>query len=102
VPPELDGFRDFLIALRTRVIGFRKPVAYVHGDSHYPRIDKPFLDAQGRRLENFTRVETFGDNSANGTNDVNWIKVNVNPRSREVFSYQLEIVPQNRTAVPAP
>lgn len=102
VPPELDGFRDFLIALRTRVIGFRKPVAYVHGDSHYPRIDKPFLDAQGRRLENFTRVETFGDNSANGTNDVNWIKVNVNPRSREVFSYQLEIVPANRTAVPAP
>jgi len=33
---------------------------------------------------------------------VNWIKVNVDPRSREVFSYQLEIVPQNRTAVPAP
>jgi hypothetical protein len=102
VPPELDGFRDFLIALRTRVIGFRKPVAYVHGDSHYPRIDKPFLDAQGRRLENFTRVETFGNNSANGTNDVNWIKVNVDPQRREVFSYQLEIVPQNRTAVPAP
>ena len=67
-----------------------------------PRIDKPFLDAQGRSLENFTRVETFGNNSANGTNDVNWIKVNVDPQRREVFSYQLEIVPQNRTAVPAP
>lgn len=102
VPPALDGYKDFLIALRTRVIGFRKPVAYVHGDSHYMRIDKPFLDAQGRRLENFTRVETFGDNAANGNNDVNWIKVNVDPRSREVFSYQLEIVPANRTAVPAP
>jgi hypothetical protein len=25
--------------------------AYVHGDSHYFRIDKPLLDAQGRRLE---------------------------------------------------
>jgi len=37
-------------------------VAYVHGDSHYFRVDKPFLDAKGRRLENFTRVETFGDN----------------------------------------
>jgi hypothetical protein len=102
VPPELDGFKDFLIALRTRVIGFRKPVAYVHGDSHYARIDKPFLDAQGRRLENFTRVETFGDNAANGNNDVNWTKVTVDQRSREVFSYQLEIVPANRTAVPAP
>jgi hypothetical protein len=66
------------------------------------RIDKPFQDAQGRRLENFTRVETFGDNQANGDNDVNWVKVTVNPRSREVFSYQIEIVPANRTAVPAP
>jgi len=101
-PPELDGYKDFLIALRTRVIGFRKPVAYVHGDSHYARIDKPFLDAQGRRLENFTRVETFGDNAVNGNNDVHWTKVTVDPRSREVFSYQLQIVPANRTAVPSP
>jgi hypothetical protein len=95
-----DGFQEFLIALRTEVIAFRKPVAYVHGDSHYFRVDKPFLDAQGRRLENFTRVETFGDNQANGNNDVNWLKVLVDPRSREVFSYQQQIVPGNRTAVP--
>ena len=97
-----DGFHDFLTALRERVIEFRRPVAYVHGDSHYFRIDKPFLDSLGRRLENFTRVETFGDNQANGTNDVNWLKVVVDPRSREVFSYQPQIVPANRTAVPAP
>ena len=97
-----DGFKDYLLALREEVVAFRKPVAYVHGDSHYFRIDKPFLDAAGRRLENFTRVETFGDNAANGNNDVNWIKVTVDPRSREVFSYETQIVPQNRTAVPAP
>jgi hypothetical protein len=97
-----DGFKDFLLALRDEVVAFRKPVAYVHGDSHYHRIDKPFLDAQGRRLENFTRVETFGDNQANGTNDVNWLKVSVDPRGREVFSYQAMIVPANRVAVPAP
>jgi len=74
----------------------------VHGDSHYFRIDKPLLDAQGRRLENFTRVETFGNNAANGLNDVQWLKVFVDPRSREVFSYQPQIVPGNRVAVPAP
>jgi len=28
------------------VIAFEKPVAYVHGDSHYFRVDKPFLDAK--------------------------------------------------------
>lgn len=97
-----DGFQDYLVALREEVIAFRKPVAYVHGDSHYHRIDKPLLDSLGRRLENFTRVETFGDNQANGTNDVNWLRVRVDPRSREVFAYQQQIVPANRTAVPAP
>jgi len=97
-----DGFQSFLLALRDEVIAFKQPVAYVHGDSHYFRIDKPFLNATGQRLENFTRVETFGDHQENGTNDVNWLKVFVDPRSREVFSYQQQIVPGNRVAVPAP
>lgn len=97
-----DGYQEFLIALRDEVIAFRKPVAYVHGDSHYFRVDKPFQDSQGQRLENFTRVETFGNNPENGTNDVQWVKVLVDPHSREVFAYQPQIVPDNRTAVPAP
>jgi hypothetical protein len=97
-----DGYREFLKALRDEVIAFRKPVAYVHGDSHYFRVDKPLLDARGRRLENFTRVETFGDNQGNGTNDVQWVKVTVDARKGEVFSYQAQIVPSNRVAVPAP
>jgi hypothetical protein len=97
-----DGFHDFLSALRDQVIAFAKPVAYVHGDSHYFRIDRPFLDSQGRRLENFTRVETFGDNQANGNNDVHWLKVLVEPHSRDVFAFQAQIVPANRVAVPAP
>jgi hypothetical protein len=95
-----DGFQEFLLALRNEVIAFAKPVAYVHGDSHYFRVDRPFLDDQGRRLENFTRVETFGDHQENGINDVQWLKVIVDPHSREVFSYQAQIVPANRVAVP--
>ena len=97
-----DGFVQFLTALRDEVTTFRKPVAYVHGDSHYYRVDKPFLDATGRRLENFTRIETFGNNPQNGTNDVNWIKVRVDPRSRDVFSFEAMMVPGNRVAVLAP
>ena len=102
--PATDGYQAFLSALREEVIAFRKPVAYVHGDSHYFRVDKPFLDASGKRLENFTRVETFGDNAANGTNDANWVKVLVDARSREVFAYQPQIVPGNRVdhTPPAP
>jgi hypothetical protein len=101
-PVGPDGFQEFLLALRDEVVHFRKPVAYVHGDSHYFRVDKPFQDALGRRLENFTRVETFGNNPGNGNNDVQWIKATVDARTREVFSYEAQIVPGNRTAVPAP
>jgi hypothetical protein len=97
-----DGYKELLNVLRDETVAFRKPVALVHGDSHYFRIDKPLQDAQGRRLENFTRVETFGDHQENGDNDVHWVKVTVDPNSREVFSYQPQIVPGNRTAVPAP
>jgi hypothetical protein len=103
-----DGYQEFLTELRNQVIAFKKPVVFVHGDSHYFRIDKPFLDAQGRRLENFTRVNTFGDHAGldpnhpeYDNNDVHWVKVLVDDRSREVFSFQPQIVPANRVAVPA-
>jgi hypothetical protein len=98
----LDGFQAFLVELRNLTIAFKKPVVYVHGDSHYFRVDKPLLDSTGRRLENFTRVETFGDNAKNGLNDVHWVKALVDPTSRDVFAFQEEIVPANRVAVPAP
>jgi hypothetical protein len=97
-----DGYQQFLSALRDLAATFRKPVVYVHGDSHYFRVDKPLLDEQGRRLENFTRVETFGDNAATGLNDVQWVKALVDPHSRDVFAFQAQIVPGNRTAVPSP
>ena len=93
-----DGFKSILSKLRDLTIDFKKPVVLVHGDSHYFRIDKPFQDSQGRRLENFTRVETFGD----GNNDVHWVKALIDPQSRDVFAFQPQIVPANRVAVPAP
>jgi hypothetical protein len=99
---QADGFQSYLVALRNDTIAFQKPVVLVYGDSHYFRIDKPLVDATGRRLENFTRVETFGDNAANGLNDVHWVKVLVDPSSRDVFAFQPQIVPTNRVAVPAP
>ena len=94
-----DGFHDFLVALRAQVIAFGKPVAYVHGDSHYFRVDKPLLDATGKRVTNFTRVETFGDHQPT-LGDVNWLKVNVDPSSREVFSYEPQIVNRDPILVP--
>ena len=98
---SFDGFKDFLVAMRAKVIAFRKPVTYVHGDSHYFRIDKPLMDASGLvRLQNFTRVETFGDHAEGGNNDVQWVKVLVDPGTPEVFAYQPQIIPANQTPAP--
>jgi hypothetical protein len=100
---DFDGFKDFLVALRAKVIAFGRPVTYVHGDSHYFRIDKPLLDPAGLiRLQNFTRVETFGDHAEGSNNDVQWVKVLVDPRTPEVFAYQPQIVPANQAEVAVP
>jgi hypothetical protein len=90
-----DGYQSFLTALRDETVAFGKPVAAVHGDSHYFRVDKPLLDATGRRVQNFTRVETFGDHQENNNNDVQWVKVDVDPSSRGVFSFQPQIIASN-------
>jgi hypothetical protein len=97
-----DGLQDILTELRAQTIAFRKPVVLVHGDSHYFMVDKPFRDSAGRQIENFTRVETFGDNAAFGLNAVHWVKVLVDPQSRDVFAFQPQTVPADRVAVPAP
>jgi hypothetical protein len=93
-----DGYTDFLRALREETIAFGNPVVLVHGDSHYFRVDKPLLDAAGNRIENFTRVETPGNNAQSGSNDVQWVSVEVDPRDDEVFTFQQEVV---RANVPA-
>jgi hypothetical protein len=104
-----DGFQDVLSKLRALTIGFKKPVVLVHGDSHYFLVDKPLLDASGRQVENFTRVETFGDNTFTSpphpdwdSNHAHWVKALVDPQSRDVFAFQAQVVPANRVAVPSP
>ena len=87
---QRTGFNDFLRDLEAEVIAFRRPVVLVHGDSHYFRIDKPLLGSTSRRrLENFTRVETFGEN------DNHWLHVTVDPNSPNVFAFDQRIVTAN-------
>ena len=52
-------------------------------------------------------IGAFGDNAFKNNpewddNNVHWLKVLVDARTREVFAYQPQIVPGNRVAVPAP
>ena len=45
------------VALTEELEGYDKPVAYLHGDTHLFRIDKPLYSKKTKRLfENFTRM----------------------------------------------
>jgi hypothetical protein len=90
-----DGFFQFLTELRREVIEFGRPVVLVHGDSHYFRVDKPLLDRNGNRIEQFTRVETPGNNPQSESNDVQWVKVIVDSSNPEVFDFEQEVVRAN-------
>jgi hypothetical protein len=84
------GFRPLVEALERETVAFEKPVVLVHGDSHYFRIDKPLYGAKSRRrIENFTRVETFGNP------DVHWLRVTVDPSDPEVFTFRQQRVRSN-------
>jgi hypothetical protein len=85
------GFNEMLRVIEKETVGFRKPVVLVHGDSHYFRIDQPLLGSRSRRrLENFTRVETFGNP------DVHWLRVRVDWRDPNVFQFHPQHVRRNR------
>ncbi len=84
------GFREMLDLLARETLAFGKPVVLVHGDSHYFRIDKPLMAPKGgRRLANFTRVETFGDP------DAHWLRVSVDPSDPNIFTFRQQIIPAN-------
>ena len=88
-----NGFSDLLGALERETLQFQGQVVLVHGDTHYFRIDKPLVAAKGNpegsRLENFTRVETFGPP------DVHWIRATADPRDPMVFQFEQRIVEAN-------
>ncbi len=86
VRPYYETFHEALIENLRR---FDKPVVLAVGDTHIFRVDKPIYD-NGKLIEHFTRVETFGEDQ------VHWVRVTVDIRSREVFSFHQEIIPENR------
>ena len=88
--PTLDannGFSDFFHTLIEETQSFDGKVLLVHGDSHYFRIDKPMVDADGRTRPNFTRVEVFG------SADNSWVEMTVDPSSENVFDFKQVSLP---------
>jgi hypothetical protein len=57
---------------------FAGQVLFVHGDTHFFKVDKP-LHAPTKLLPNFTRLQTFGSPS------LHWVKVTVDPTTEHLF-----------------
>ncbi len=88
------GLEELYPLLRQESLAFPGQVVLAVGDSHIYRVDKPLYRNDGRPVENFTRVETFGNP------ELHWIEVQVEPSSRGVFTFRPQLVPGNRAAMP--
>lgn len=80
VRKEPDGYARLRAVLRTHARWLGKPLLVVHGDGHRFRVDRPLADDDGTRLPGFTRVEVFGSPV------VNWVRIDVDPASPELFT----------------
>ncbi len=85
--PAVSGYRAFMAAVAKQTEAFAGQVLFVHGDTHYFKVDKP-LHAPGRQLGNFTRLQTFGSPA------IHWVKVTVRPDTATLFHIEPVIVAQ--------
>ena len=86
-----SGYDEILHALAAEMETYKKPTAFVHGDTHIFHLSKPLLSKKTKRFfENFIRVETFGDP------DTHWVRITVDPSKPELFTIEPEIVPENK------
>ena len=87
--PEYSGYRHFMRELAQQTRQFAGQVLFVHGDTHFFKLDKP-LNSPTDVLPNFTRLQTFGSPS------IHWVKVHVDPTSANVFQVEPVMVKQPR------
>jgi hypothetical protein len=96
IPSYPTAFADYVAALTDGLENYGKPVAFLHGDTHLFRIDKPLYSAKtGRLFENFTRVETFGDPNTH------WVRITIDPGDAQLFRFEARIIPENVGGRPA-
>jgi hypothetical protein len=88
MPETEEVDESFLDNIMSETKNFAGQVVIVHGDTHFFKVDKPLATATSM-ISNLTRVETFG------SPNVHWIKVSVDPTSRDVFTFHPMIVPGN-------
>jgi Calcineurin-like phosphoesterase len=89
--PAPSGYDELLDALAAEMETYKKPTAFVHGDTHLFRVNKPLLSKKTLRFfENFTRIETFGDP------ETHWVRITVDPSKPSLFAIEAEIISENK------
>ena len=79
------GYDEFRAALERELATYAQPVLLIHGDTHIARIDRPLLRTDGRVIDNFIRLESFGHP------DVHWVRVRIDPAASGLFSFTQEM-----------
>jgi hypothetical protein len=85
--PGVSGYRYFMEQLVAQTEQFKGQVLFVHGDTHFFKLDKP-LYSPSKLLPNLTRLQTFGSPS------LHWVRVTVDPVAGNLFQVQPVIVRQ--------
>lgn len=84
-----DGFESWRKALLAHALKLDKPILFVHGDTHSFKVDRPLNDpASGKPLANFVRLEV------DGSPQVGWARINVNPATPGLFIFRQEVAPR--------
>lgn len=85
------GFEAVLAKLKSRSAAFGRPVLLAHGDFHELLIDQPLArDAEpAPKVSRFTRLQGIGSPR------IHWVKVTVDPKTSEVFSFEAKRVEGN-------
>ncbi len=82
----LDGFTTIVRRLAERAASFSRPVLLVQGDSHRYLVNKPFAAAEPIHgtviAPNVTRLVVEGETASE------WLRLEIDPRARDVFSWQ--------------
>ena len=94
----LNGYTGFVHALADAAVHFGRPVLLINGDSHLFGSDRPLADpmsATGKihgtaAVPNLTRVTVQGSTNT----PVEWLRLTIDPRSDEVFSFENVVVCQ--------
>jgi hypothetical protein len=82
-PTTTDGFEALRLEFQRLALAFGRPVALVHGDTHYFRVDKPFADPQTREtFVHLTRAETFG------TPNLHAVVLTIDPADPNLFRFE--------------